>query len=43
MACNNPKCICTNCTYDLCKCAGTKECKCTPESGRSCCKSYCNN
>ena len=37
MACNNPKCVCTNCTYDKCKCEGTKECRCKPKSGSCCC------
>ncbi len=39
MACDNPKCICTNCTNDNCLCDGNKECLCTPETGTCCCNS----
>ena len=39
MACNNPKCNCTNCINDKCNCSGTKECSCTPESASCCCNS----
>ncbi len=39
MACNNPKCECTNCTYDRCACDSNKECVCKPESGSCCCNS----
>ena len=38
MACNNPKCKCTNCTNNNCLCKGTKKCKCKPTSGSCCCK-----
>ena len=38
MACNNPKCECTNCTYAKCACDGDKKCKCIPTSGDCCCK-----
>ena len=37
MACNNLKCVCTNCTYDLCKCDDAKEYKSKTESGSCCC------
>ena len=47
MACNNPKCRCTNCTNDNCQCDGTndncqcdgtKKCTCSPKIGTCCCK-----
>ena len=37
MACENPKCNCSNCVNNECACDGTKECSCTPESGSCCC------
>ena len=38
MACNNPKCRCTNCTNDNCQCDGTKKCACSPKIGTCCYK-----
>ena len=37
MACNNPKCKCTNCINDKCNCDGDNKCSCYPESGSCCC------
>ncbi len=37
MACNNPKCNCTNCVNDKCPCDGTVECACQPELASCCC------
>jgi len=37
MACENQKCICTNCISDKCACDGNKECVCFPETGSCCC------
>ena len=39
MACNNPKCNCTNCINDKCACDGSKECVCKPELVSCCCGS----
>ena len=37
MACNNPKCICTNCSNDACACESGRECLCKPEDTSCCC------
>ena len=38
MACNNPKCLCTNCVNKDCTCDGLKEeCICKPEDNACCC------
>ena len=37
MACNNPKCNCTNCTSDACACDEGKQCVCKPEENTCCC------
>ena len=37
MACNNPKCKCTNCTYDACRCDGSMQCGCQPTEASCCC------
>ena len=31
MTCNNPKCICTNCSNDDCACEVSRECLCKPD------------
>ena len=37
MACDNSKCICSNCTNERCACDGEKQCICEPEAVSCCC------